>query len=463
VKIAVIGGAGVRSPLLVGGLTTSDLPIEEIALYDIDHDRQSVIGAVAARMAARGRVRLCRSAAECIESADFVFTSIRVGGLDQRVRDEAAAQRHGIAGQETVGPAGFAMAMRTIPHMVGYARQIAEAAPRAWIINFTNPVGIVTEAMRSASDRVIGICDTPTELFDNAARALDAARCSFDYFGLNHLGWLREVYLGGEPQLHRLWSDPERLRAVYTTPLFDPAALRRLKLLPTEYVYYYDQPTRAFENVRRAGRGRGQAVAELTSALFEALRDPATTDPVAAYRSYLWSRSDGYMQIESAADEAAVTDAARGDRRPGHVLSEGTGHRAEGEALSEISRRVRGEGGLSGYDRIALAVVRAIHFDAKAIVPLNVANRGNIPLLGDEDVVEIPCVLSRNGARALHVGRVPERIAPLLTQVKQYERMTIRAARTPSRDAAIDALAANPLVTDREAAARLVDDFSPLW
>jgi 6-phospho-beta-glucosidase len=168
---------------------------------------------------------------------------------------------------------------------------------------------------------------------------------------------------------------------------------------------------------------------------------------VAVYRSYLWSRSAGYMQIESGAGGAVSSDASG---------------RVERHALSEGSRDGRVEV-LSGYDRIALAVVRALHFDANAIVPVSVPNRGNIPLLGDEDVVEIPCVMNRNGACPLHVGRVPERIAPLLTQVKQYERMTIRAARTPSRDAAIDALAANPLVTDREAAARLVDDLSPLW
>jgi 6-phospho-beta-glucosidase len=435
VKIAVIGGAGVRTPLLVGGLTTSDLPIDEIALYDVDQERLQVIGAVAERMAARGRVRLCRSVEECVAEADFVFTSIRVGGLDQRMHDEATAQRHGIVGQETVGPAGFAMAMRTIPHMIAYAQQIADAAPRAWIVNFTNPVGIVTEAMRTATDRVIGICDTPIGLFERVAHALgiDLARCCFDFFGLNHLGWLRQVYFDGEPQLHRLWGDHARLHAIYEAPLFEPAAVRLLKLLPTEYVYYYDQPTRAFDNVRRAGQGRGDRVAELTRALLEALRDP-TVDPVGVYRSYLRRRSAGYMQIESGADGGAG-----------------------GESSID---RVEGAG---GYDRIALAVVHAIHFDANAIVVVNVANRGNIPLLGDDDVVEVPCVLNANGARPLHVGRVPERIAPLLTQVKQYERMTVRAARTPSRDGAIDALAANPLVTDRETAARLVDDLSPLW
>ena len=384
-KIAVIGGAGVRTPLLVGGLTQSDVPIEQIALYDDDRARLATIGAVAERMAARGRVTLCESVAECVAWADFVFTSIRVGGIEQRVHDEATAQRHGIVGQETVGPAGFAMAMRTIPHMVRYARQIAEAAPRAWIINFTNPVGMVTEAMRTASDRVIGICDTPTALFEEVAQVLglESATCDFDYFGLNHLGWLREVYSGGEPQLHRLWNDADSLRSIYKMPLFDSASLRRLKLLPTEYVYYYDQPTRAFDNVRRAGRGRGQAIAELTDVLFESLEAPGA-DVAAIYKSYLWTRRASYMQIEAGNDGLTAPAPATG---------------------------------LSGYDRIALGVIRAMHFSTNTIIPLSVENRGTIPSLLDRDVVEVPCVVNANGARPLHVGQVPDSVAPRLARV----------------------------------------------
>lgn len=430
-KIAVIGGAGVRTPLLVAGLTGSDLPIEQIALYDVDRTRLAAIGAVAERMAAGARVALCESVTECVAWADYVFTSIRVGGIERRIRDEATAQRHGIVGQETVGPAGFAMAMRTIPHAVAYARQIAEAAPRAWIVNFTNPVGMVTEAMRTASDRVIGICDTPTELFEEVARALglDSARCGFDYFGLNHLGWLREVYSDGEPQLHRLWDDADALRSVYKVPLFDVAALRRLTLLPTEYVYYYDQPTRAFDNVRRAGQSRGQVIDGLTRVLFESLSAP-NADLVAIYKSYLWTRSASYMQIEAGSDGLTKPAAATG---------------------------------LSGYDRIALGVVRAIHFNTNAIIPLSVENRGAIPSLLDGDVVEVPCVVNANGARPLQVGLVPDAVAPLLARVKEYERLTVRAALTPSLDAAHAALAHNPLVPDAETAGRLIVDLSPLW
>jgi 6-phospho-beta-glucosidase len=440
-KIAVVGGAGVRTPLLVSGLTATDLPIDEIALYDLDQTRLSIIGPVAERMAGggrwRGRVRLCRLLAEAVSSADFVFTSIRVGGIERRIRDEATAQRHGIAGQETVGPAGFAMATRTIPQMVQYARQIAEAAPRAWIVNFTNPVGMVTEAMRTASDRVVGICDTPTELFESAARALDLdpARCTFDYFGLNHLGWLREVYSGGEPQLHRLWHDAARLQSIYQVPLFDSVSLRELKLLPTEYVFYYDQPTRAFDNVRRAGRSRGQVIEELNRALFDALADPrADDDPrsdrVARYNAYLRMRSGSYMQIESGAANPA----------PPPSLST-----------------------LGGYDKIAASVVRAIHFNAGDVIPLSVVNHGNLRDLEDSDVVEVPCVVGANGARPLHVGGAPDRVRGLLQRVKEYERLTVAAALARSIAAARAALAANPLVPSRAAADALIDDLLPLW
>jgi len=431
VKISVIGGAGVRTPLLVGGLTRSDLPIEQIALYDVDRARLATIGAVAAQMAARGRVTLCESVAECIAWADFVFPSIRVGGLEQRIHDETTAQRHGIVGQETIGPAGFAMAMRTIPHMVRYARQIAEAAPRAWTIVFTNPVGMVTEAMRTVSDRVIGICDTPTELFEEAAHVLglESSACDFDYFGLNHLGWLREVYAHGEPQLHRLWADDDLLRAIYKVPLFDTLSLRALRMLPTEYVYYYDQPTRAFDNVRRAGRSRGQAIEELTRVLFDALAAPGA-DQIAIYKSYLWTRSASYMQIEAGSDGLTAPAPATG---------------------------------LSGYDRIALGVLRAIHFNANAIIPLSVANRGNLAPLQDGDVVEVPCVVNANGAAALHVQPIPEGIVPLLTRVKAYERLSVRAALAQSLDGAREALAHNPLVPDAATAATLIDDLSPLW
>jgi 6-phospho-beta-glucosidase len=431
VKIAVIGGAGVRTPLLVNGLTGSDLPIREIALFDIDQARLEAIAGVARRFARGASLKLCGTSADAVRAADYVFTSIRVGGIEQRARDEATSLRHGVVGQETVGPAGFAMAVRTIPHLVRYVREVEQLAPDAWVINFTNPVGPVTQALLTETRaKVIGICDTPTELFEEVAHALGvpSAECHFDYFGLNHLGWLREVYHRGRPQLARRWGNHELLRKIYRAPLFDPEYLSELKLLPTEYVYYYVRAKHASDNMRRAGQTRGEVIAQLNDQLFRDLALPGA-DPVSVYERYLATRSAGYMQIESG---------------------------------SAVALAVSPWASLTGYDKIALSVVRAIHFNTGAVIPLNVRNNGNLPLDPD-DCVEVPCVVNANGAWPVHVPPPPPRIADFIRRVKGYERLTIEAARVQNAQAAVEALAANPLVADRALARTLCDALAPLW
>lgn len=423
-RLAVIGGAGARTPLLVNGLAKSHLPITDIALYDPDQDRLGVIAGLARRLCGEARLTTTTTSAAAIDGADFVFISIRVGGIAGRAHDEAAALAHGVVGQETVGPGGFAMAMRTIPHMVRYAREVVAGAPDAWIVNFTNPVGIITQAVRTATGaRIIGICDTPTELYEEVCHALDvpSAESFVDYFGLNHLGWVREVFHRGVPQLSRLWNDPARLARVYRTPLFPVEMLQDLRLLPTEYVYYYYRSAEAYANITRAGRSRGRVIEALNARLFEDLARPAH-DPVAVYEAYIAARDAGYMQIESGA-------AAPREKSP---WAEAT-----------------------GYDKIALNTVAAIHFNRGAIIPLNVANRGNLPDLADDDVVEVPCVVNANGALPLHVGAVPEAVRDLLVQVKDYERLTVEAALTGDSTRARRALARNPLVPS----SRVADDL----
>jgi len=429
-KIAIIGGAGVRTPLLVNALAQSDLPIEEIALFDIDQTRLAVIGSLAA--AYDPSVRMYADARACVSDAAFVILSIRVGGIEARARDESTVVRHGIIGQETVGPAGFAMAVRNIPPAVEYARLIEQEAPRAWVVSFTNPVGIVTQAMTTATTaRVLGICDTPAGLFADVAQVLglDPARCFFDYFGLNHLGWLREVYSDGEPQLSGVWNDPTFLTRIYRRPLFDPQFLEALWLLPTEYLYYYYRPSAALKNYRQSGLTRGAAIAQLNVQLFRDLAAQGS-DRRQVYEQYLEARSAGYMQIESGS--------------------------AQPLPRSELSE-------LTGYDKIALAVIRAIYFNTNDIIPLNVPNRGALRDLAEADVVEVPCVVNANGAHALNVGTIPDAVRDLLVRVKEYERLTVDAAATRSDDVAIRALARNPLVGEDELAQRLVDALQPLW
>ena len=424
-KLAIIGGGGARTPLLVNGLIRSDLPIREIALFDPDGHRLELMAGLARTRAGTVALTTAQTAARAITGADFVFISIRVGGIAARALDEATALEHGIVGQETVGPGGFAKAMRTVPHVVAYAREVQAHAPDAWIINFTNPVGIVTQAVRTAtSARIIGICDTPTELYEEVCHALDipSSDAYVDYFGLNHLGWIREVYYRGEPQLHRLWEEPERLTRIYRRPLFAREFLRQLRLLPTEYVYYYYRSADAYANVARSGTSRARVIEGLNRNLFAELA-AAAEDPVAVYERYIAARDAGYMQIES------------GSEAPRHT-----------SPWSE----------LTGYDKIALNTVRGIHFNSNAIIPLNVDNRGNLPDLAGDDVIEVPCVVNRNGALPLHSGVVPGAVRDLLVQVKDYERLTVRAALSRDMGAAAQALARNPLVPNADTAARLV-------
>lgn len=422
-KIAIVGGAGVRVPLLAGGLAGSDLGIDRIDLYDIDQPRLAVIAGLAARMAPAARVVAATTAEAAIDGADFVITSIRAGGAARRAKDEAAAIALGVVGQETVGPAGFAMAVRSIPAMVHYGRLVARLAPRAWLINFTNPVSIITQAVHQETDaRLIGICDTPMEIYEDAAHALGLPpmACAFDYFGLNHLGWLREVYFEGAPQLQRLWDDDRRLEQVQRSPLFEPERLRALRMLPTEYLYYYYRPDAALANQKRAGKSRGDVVAELTARFFA----EEGSDPVLRYQQYLAERDRSYMQIESGNAAPRV--------RP---------HWAE----------------LSGYDRIALMTMRAIVHDQNAIIPLDVANGATFPFLDAEDIVEVPCKVNSHGPAAEKVREVPDHARELMTRVKRYERATVRAALTRTHADLVEALALNPIVDTYDRAKQLVD------
>jgi 6-phospho-beta-glucosidase len=424
-KIGIIGGAGVRTPLLVNGLANADLGVDEIALFDVDRPRLDLMADLARRRSGSAVLRVADTVAACVDGADFVFVSIRVGGIEGRARDEQTAMAHGVVGQETIGPGGFAMAYRTVPEVVAYAREVAARAPHAWIINFTNPVGIVTQAVQTETRaKVIGICDTPTELFEEIAHALDlpAEECYFDYFGLNHLGWVREVYHDGEPQLARLWEQPPLLDRLYRAPLFPRDLLLRLRLVPTEYCYYYYRSADAFENLKKAGLTRGRVIAELNARLFDELARGAG-DPLAVYERYLATRDAGYMQLESGAPAPLA-------RSPWAQLT--------------------------GYDKIALQTVRAIRGNSGALIPLNVRNAGNLPELEDEDAVEVTCAVNANGALPLHTGRAPDAVRDLLVQVKEYERLTVRAAIARDTTLAERALARNPLIASPELARRLV-------
>lgn len=443
-KLTIIGGAGVRVPLVTNGLLRegSNLKVDELSLFDLDRDRVESIARIAEAMARRlGRtLRVTRPAAleDALDGSSFVICSIRPGGIEGRVADESVALRHGVPGQETVGPGGFSLALRTIPALVEYARRIRQLAPRAWLINFTNPVGIMAEAFirEGLSDRCIGVCDTPREQFLHIAEALgiplEAAH--FDYLGLNHLGWIRAVMVDGADVLGDLLASDVALERAYSTPLFPKPFLRELGLLPTEYLYYYYSPEEAVRKTLAAGKTRGLLIQELTDGLMGAVLEAGGNEArvLSAYDSYLAQRNASYMAIESgdSFDHSRV-EAAR-------------------ESLYQSA---------AGYERIAIDVMGAIHNNELRVMPLDVANGGAILDIDSDTAVEVPCAIDANGARPLAVGRLPAQVRELLFQVKEYERLTVSAALKSSRSLAIEALAANPLVNRRGLAEVLVDGY----
>ena len=445
-KVAIIGGGGIRTPLLIHGLAQlkAVLGIDEVVLYDLDVERVELIASlsreVATRAGASFKVVASPNLEDAVAGASFVLSSIRVGGIAARARDERIAIEHGIAGQETTGFAGMAMAMRTIPVALEHARVVERHAPGAWLINFTNPAGLITQALTShTSLRVIGICDTPSELFHRIAAALnepvEEVRC--DYFGLNHLGWVRRVRVRDDDVIDRILADDRALRSLYHADLFDPEMIRALGLIPSEYLFFYYCQRRALENQLTAGASRGEEIAKLNVDLFKSLRAEInggrSSQAVAIYRDYLNRRSGSYMRLE-----------------------------AQGGSAFEQSNHDEDDPfeAATGYHRIALDVLRALArgpTEEPDRVVVNVPNCGAISDLEADDIVEVPCNIDRHGPRALPVGSLPESVRGLVLSVKAYERLTIRAALEKSTALEKLALTVYPLPGDWNRSSKFVD------
>ncbi len=443
-KLTIIGGAGIRIPLVVNGLFRQEttMAVSELSLFDTDPERCETIARVSEAMSRRagGTLRISRplTLKEALDGASFVVSSIRVGGLPGRVQDETIALAHGVPGQETVGPGGFALALRTIPILVEYVRRTAELAPNAWMINFTNPVGIMAEALiqEGLGGRCIGVCDTPREQFLHLAEALGIPlqAASFDYLGLNHLGWIRAVLVDGRDVMPDVLASDEALERAYPIPFFSKTFLRELGLLPTEYLFFYYSTQKALHKTTASAQTRGELIRELENRLMQSLAEAGRNETkiLEAYDLYLASRNASYMMVETGeAFEKSKVAAAR-------------------EKLYRSA---------AGYERIALDVISAIGNNRLRVMPVNAANRGAVQDLDCDTAVETPCAIDCNGARPLAAGRLPEQVRDLVLQVKDFERTAVAAALQGSRSLAVDALTANPLVERRELAKKLVDAY----
>jgi len=444
-KIAFIGGGGVRTPLIVFGVNEAaeHLGAEELVLFDPDRDRVRIMAelgrAIVTREGGKLRVREASSLEDAVDGAAFVMNSIRVGGIRARAHDERTAIAHGYPGQETTGPGGVAMALRTVSVAVEQARAVERLSPHAWLINFTNPAGLITQAIRhNTRARVVGICDTPTEMLHRIHTALDAAPTEVrtEYVGLNHLGWIRRIYLRGEDITDRLLADDGFLSQLYSVPLFEHDLIRALKLIPTEYLFFYYSRRRALENQRRQGSTRGAEVEQLNDKLVanlsSLLQQGDAKSAIGVYVDYLNIRSGSYMKLEGDGGSALNST----------------------EVTHEDPFRAA-----SGYHQIALDVMNALCGDKPKSIIVNTQNRGSIAEVEVDDIVEVSCRIGADTITPEPCGTLPEAVRGLVLAVKAYERATIEAAMSGSQLAARKAMLLYPAIGEWEPSKELLDQL----
>ncbi|HTS97568.1 MAG TPA: hypothetical protein VMI33_13195 [Streptosporangiaceae bacterium] len=455
-KLAILGGGGVRMPAFVRAVLASRPgTFDEICLFEPAPDRRDTICRLAAEIAVAlgqpGVVTVTPDAAKAFTGADYVFSAIRVGGDRGRVIDEEVALARGIVGQETTGPGGCAMALRTIPVVLGYCDLLSRCSPGAVLINFTNPAGLITQAVCAQGKvRAVGVCDTPGGTVERLAAFLGPADggVSASYGGLNHLGWVCSLRAGGRERIGELLARFEELQAFdHRFAAFDPAMVRRVGAIPTEYVYYFYDGQRYIDGVARAGSSRGQDVLRLNAELFAALAKAFADDGVdaawSAYDMLLGVRRDTYMHTDIQGDSGQGDARARRAARPDHGLA---------------AARV------GGYEGLALRVIDGLSGREPAELIVNVRNGGGgsppgLGFLDPDDVVEVPARVSADGVSPLGVPGMPRSGQALVMQVKEYERAVVEAAMSGDAGLAGVALALHPLVPGITAARELIFEY----
>jgi 6-phospho-beta-glucosidase len=446
-KLTLIGGGGVRSPLFVTSALRRQerIHLEEICLMDINTDKLDVIGKLCQYIAKRSgspvNIRTTTDARDALREADYVVTSIRVGNEQGRILDERIALRHGVLGQETTGPGGFAMALRSIPAILEYAKLIADINPKAWMFNFTNPAGLVTQALQDEGYvRTVGICDGANLAQHAAARWLrkDYRDVTAEVYGLNHLSWTRAATVDGKEVLGGLLRNPDFI-ASSEMRVFEPELVEAMDIWLNEYLYYYYYAEQAVEKIQHDELTRGEEIQILNERLFNQLKeinvDENPEQALKAYYAYDERRISTYMHY--ARPDGLDQDAADMQSHDVEIVD------------------TAGE----GYAGVALDIIEAFESNHPVQIGLNVVNGDAIPCMRPDDVVEVSCLVDGSGIHPQPIGEIPEEHELLMRSVKRYERLTVEAIRSHSRKKAILALMAHPLVMSYSLAMQLVDEY----
>lgn len=404
-KLVIIGGGSSYTPELVEGVIEhyEALPFAELCLMDIDEERLEILAGLSRRMLARADLPVVVTATadrkRALEGASFVNCLIRVGGMDARIKDERIPLRYDIIGQETTGPGGMMKALRTIPVVLDLAEEMVEVCPDAWLINYTNPSGIIAEALgRHSSVRFVGLCSGPGEWIKEilGLMGVDPRQATVDWLGLNHLGYATHVWVDGND------FTQQAIDAVAGHWSVEGELLRAMGVIPASYLRYYYHHTLAVEEAKRPGhRTRGEVVQDIETELLRQYSD---------------------------------------------------------HGLAEKPDLLRKRGG-AGYSAVAFGTMGAIHHNRGERQILQVLNQGAIDDLPGDASVEVPCVVDQAGAHPIRMGALPLPVRGLVQAVKAYESLTVQAAVEGSRRRAMQALMAHPLVLSWEVAKPLLDDL----
>jgi len=404
-KFTIVGAGSSYTPELLEEMAVrrDSLPVKEIVLYDIDETRLNIMHGFCERFAKKMgldvKIRATLDLDDALYGADFVDTQIRVGGNAQRVVDEKIPMRYGLVGQETTGAGGMMKAFRTIPVMLHVAQRMEQLAPTGWIINYTNPTGLVTEAVtRYTKANIAGFCSGGIfpKMWAKSSMGIDYDRVQYDYVGLNHMNFISNVTIDGRPI-----TQEEFDKLAETNSEVNPELSRLLGVLSSPYLQYYFHTTKKVNSLLAAPKTRGEYVQELEKEVYDAYADPNNADKPAA-----------------------------------------------------LAKR-----GGGGYSEVAMNFVNAVYNNIDTEMVVNVPNNGAVSFLPDTAVVEIPCLVNKRGMAPIHVGKVPEMCWGLIAAVKNYEQLAVEAAVEGSVDKMKWALLAHPLVREYELVEKLVPEL----
>ena len=419
VKLVVIGAGSSYTPELIEGVIKNhaQLPVSHIALVDVEmgKEKMNIIFQLTQRMLAKAglaiNVTQTLERKTALQDADFVVTQLRVGGIDARIVDEKLPKSYGFIGQETNGAGGMFKALRTIPVIIDIANEMHDICPNAWLINFTNPASMVTEAVLkySRNRRVIGLCNGPINMTHQVAALLNASVDDLyvEFQGANHMNFITKILHNGEDRTREVIAlinaadvDTLSFKNV-SNEQFNKELLAATHLIPSSYLKYYLKTTEMLAEQAAAELSRGEVVKNIEAALFKKYSDVS---------------------------------------------------------LEEKPKELEARGGAL-YSTAALNVIRAIYLDDKSIQTVNVRNDGAITNLPTDAVVEVNCVLTRNGPMPICTGEIPSPAKGIVAMMKDYEAQIVKAAATGDYQALIAGFIFNPLCSSDNTGVALVKDM----